>query len=70
MTIEDPQRLLELAMEYANSTNAIEKNGLSKEEILRIYQDILEGKKDESFLYSLIQYMKEHEGEQNVLHRW
>ena len=69
MTIEDPQRLLELAMEYANSTNAIEKNGLSKEEILRIYQDILEGKKDESFLYSLIQYMKEHEGEQNVLHR-
>ena len=69
MTIEDPQRLLELAMEYANSTNAIEKNGLSKEEILRIYQDILEGKKDESFLYSLIQYMKEHEGEQHVLHR-
>ncbi len=69
MPIEDPQRLLELAMEYANSTNAIEKNGLSKEEILRIYQDILEGKKDESFLYSLIQYMKEHEGEQNVLHR-
>jgi hypothetical protein len=69
MPKEDPQRLLELAMEYANSTNAIEKNGLSKEEILRIYQDILEGKKDESFLYSLIQYMKEHEGEQNVLHR-
>jgi hypothetical protein len=69
MPIEDPQRLLELAMEYANSTNAIEKNGLSKEEILRIYQDILEGKKDESFLYSLIQYMKEHEGEQHVLHR-
>ena len=69
MPKEDPQRLLELAMEYANSTNAIEKNGLSKEEILRIYQDILEGKKDESFLYSLIQYMKEHEGEQHVLHR-
>ena len=52
------EELLKYAMEYANSTNAIENNGLTEEEIMRIHEDIKSGKKDESFLYSIIEYME------------
>ena len=69
--------LLRYAMEYANSTNAIENNGLTEEEIMKIHEDIASGKKDESFLYSIIEYMerkkqqqqKPEQEEKNVLQR-
>jgi len=66
-------QLLDYALEYASSTNAIENNGLTSEEIMQIYKDIQSGKKDESFLYSLVKYMEEkknQKGEENAKHRW
>ena len=65
-------QLLDYALEYASSTNAIENNELTSEEIMQIYKEIQSGKKDESFLYSLVKYMEERKnqkGEENAKHR-
>ena len=65
-------QLLDYALEYASSTNAIENNELTSEEIMQIYKEIQSGKKDESFLYSLVKYMEEkknQKGEENAKHR-
>ena len=49
------------AVKSADSSNKIEENPLKKEEFKEIVEYIKNNKSDESFLYSLIQKIKEEE---------
>lgn len=58
---EEHQEKIEDAIEYADSSNAIENNGLEESEIQKIMNDIQTGKSDESFLYSVVKLVKKRE---------
>ena len=63
---EEKKEQLEQAIEYADSTNALENNGLEDDELQKIIHDIETGKTDESFLYSVVKLVrKREEGQQN-----
>ncbi len=49
------------AVKSADSSNKIEENPLKKDEFMEIVEYIKNNKSDESFLYSLIQKIKEEE---------
>lgn len=49
------------AVKSANSSNKIEENPLKKSEFKQIVEDIKNNKGDDSFLYALIQKIKEQE---------
>ena len=52
---------VEEAVEYASSSNKLEDNNLSVAELDKIVQDIMNGKSDKSFLYSVAEFVKKHE---------
>lgn len=54
------EKKVEKALEYANATNKIENNEMSKEELKEIKQALEENK--ESFLYRLVERLQEKNG--------
>ena len=54
------KKKVEKALEYANATNKIENNEMSKEELKEIKQALEENK--ESFLYRLVERLQEKNG--------
>lgn len=48
------------AVEYANSSNLLEDHNLSLSELNKIVEDIKNGTTDESFLYSVVKLIEEH----------
>lgn len=54
------EKKVDKALEYANATNKIENNEMSKEELKEIKQALEENK--ESFLYRLVERLKEKNG--------
>ena len=62
------------AVEYANSSSKLEDLQLSNEELMKIINDIKEGKNDDSFLYAIVKKAlyyngKELKKENNGEHR-
>jgi len=51
---------IEEAVEYANSSNTLEDNDLSFEELDKIVEDIKNGTTDESFLFSVVRLVEKH----------
>ena len=43
------------AVEYANSSNKLENNNLSENELNQIVENILAGRSDQSFLFSVVE---------------
>lgn len=54
------EKKVDKALEYANATNKIENNEMSKEELKEIKQALEENK--ESFLYRLVERLQEKNG--------
>lgn len=52
---------IEQAISYASSSNQIEDNKPTKEDLKIIKQALEASKKDESFFYSIVKRIKEHE---------
>lgn len=52
---------IEEAVTYANHSNRLENNRLTVPELEKIIDDIKTGKSDESFIYSVVKLVKEHE---------
>lgn len=63
--MEEKKEQLEQALEYADSTNALENNGLEDDELQKIITDIQTGKSDESFLYSVVKLVRKRQEGQN-----
>ena len=51
------------AVEYANSSNELENHNLLTSELDQIVEDIMSGKSDESFLYSVVELVKKHQNQ-------
>lgn len=51
------------AVDYANSSNILEDHNLSFSELDKIVKDIKNGTTDESFLYSVVKLIEEHNNE-------
>ena len=47
------------AVEYANGSNKLENNNLSNNELEQIVENILAGKSDQSFLFSVVEAVKQ-----------
>ena len=58
---------IEEAVEYANSSNVLEDNNLSIEELDKIIEDIKNGTTDESFLYSVVKLLEKHNQEKEEI---
>lgn len=52
------------AVEYANSSLKLEDLQLSNEELMKIINDIKEGKNDDSFLYAIVKKALEDNGKE------
>ncbi len=52
------------AVEYANSSSKLEDLQLSNEELMKIINDIKEGKNDDSFLYAIVKKALEDNGKE------
>ena len=52
------------AVEYANSSSKLEDLQLSNEELMKIINDIKEGKSDDSFLYAIVKKALEDNGKE------
>lgn len=52
------------AVEYANSSSKLEDLQLSNEELMKIINDIKEGKGDDSFLYAIVKKALEDNGKE------
>lgn len=52
------------AVEYANSSSKLEDLHLSNEELMKIINDIKEGKSDDSFLYAIVKKALEDNGKE------
>ena len=59
--MEDNRELLDRAMEYVDSTNALEDNELTPEELDIIRNDIISGQNDGSFVQSLVEHLRQEE---------
>lgn len=52
------------AVEYANSSSKLEDLQLSNEELMKIINDIKEGKSDDSFLYAIVKKALDDNGKE------
>lgn len=54
------------AVRYASSSNGLENNKLTNEELNQIIRDIQSGKTDESFLFTVARLVKQYNGEEFI----
>ena len=64
--MEDNRELLDRAMEYVDSTNALEDNELTPEELDIIRNDIISGQNDGSFMQSIVEQVSQ-KGQQDEM---
>lgn len=60
-----PDKMVQEAVDYASGSNELENNILSKDELVKIMEDIQNGKTDASFLYSVVELVKKKEEEKS-----
>ncbi len=58
---EIPSKKITSAVTYASSSNSLENNTLSEQEVATIIKGLEEAKSDESFLNSVVRLVKKYE---------
>ena len=57
---EMPHGKIETAVTYASSSNGLENNDLTEQEVATIIKGLEESKSDESFLFSVVKLVKKY----------
>ena len=58
---EMPRQEIETAVTYASSSNGLENNSLTEQEVATVIKGLEESKSDESFLYSVVKLVKKYQ---------
>ena len=57
---EKPRPEIETAVTYASSSNSLENNSLTEQEVATVIKGLEESKSDESFLFSVVKLVKKY----------